>query len=210
MIIWPRYQVISKLYVEATRLKVTQIIGKGHLQRELIEEETHELKISREQQTLLHFELESIFIFSSILLDRIAAATQYYFGKGSGQWRSFEAMKKFFADYSRNKRLSVPDSKIIDLMSWLHENVSEFRHLLVIHKHENDFQVRLGFGTAWSNDENDFESYFNLMLMYPQGDEKPVSSEKPSNILAQLNGFIEGWIQYLILNRQKRNLTPNP
>jgi len=207
-IVWPRYRDISKVYVEearkATAHRMTEPSGVGPL----TEYELQELELSRERQTLLHFELESIFIFSSILLDRIAAATQYYFGQSSGQWRSFETMMKYFEGYCQNKGLPAPSPEMLKAIRWLHKNVSEFRHLLVIHKHENDYRVRLSYGTGYSNDEDD-EAYFNLGLMYPQGSEEPVVSEKPQNILSKLNIFIELWLTYLKANQTKRNLSPN-
>jgi hypothetical protein len=92
-------------------------------------------------------------------------------------------------------------------MRWLHKNVSKFRHLLVVHKHDKDYQVRLHFGTGWSS--GDDEAYFSLGLMDPQGNEQPFLSEKPQNILNNLNQSIEQWVEYLRSNRDKRTLSPN-
>jgi hypothetical protein len=164
-----------------------------------------ELELSRELQ--LHLELKTIFIFSSILLDRIAACTQYYFGKGSKQWLSFEAMKDHLQGYCHKRGLPPPTDKMMEVIQWLHKNVSEFRHLLVIHKHENDYRVRLHFGTGWSNDDD--ETYFSLGLAYPQGNERPFLSEKPRNILNNLNQLLEQWVEYLRSNHDKRSLSPN-
>jgi len=164
------------------------------------------MELETERQTLLHLELETIFIFSSILLDRIAACTQYYFGRGSRQWRSFESMKEHLGNYCQNRGLPAPSENMIEVIKWLHKNISEFRHLLVIHKHENDYRVRLHFGTGWSYDDD--EAYFNLGLADPQGNEQPFLSEKPKNILHNINEFLGLWVEYLCANRDKRNLSP--
>ena len=208
-IVWPRYREISKVYVDAARKAMTRRMAEpSGVSRPLTEFELHELELSWQRQTLLHLELESIFIFTSILLDRIASATQYYFGQSSGQWRSFEAMMKYFEDYCQNKGLPAPSSEMLEVIRWLYKNVSEFRHLLVVHKHENDYRVRLNFATGFSNNGDD-EAYFNLGLMYPQGNEVPVILEKPQTILSKLNLFIGLWLTYLKANRTKRNLSPN-
>ena len=208
-IVWPRYKAISKTYVQGGRQKMARAMSMPAGSREVTQEEIREFELSREQQEQLHFELESIFIFCSILLDRIAASTQYYFGIGSKQWRSFEAMKDHFEGYCENKALSVPIKEMVQVIRWLHKNVSEFRHLLVAHKHENDYRIRLSFGTSWSNISDDDEAYFNLGLMYPQGNEEPFVSEQPQNILKNLNKLLELWIEYLRVNRGKRDLSPN-
>jgi len=209
LLIWPRYKAISKIYVRAAKLQLSRSMTEPNGHRLLAEDEILELELSRDRQTQLHLEMETIFIFSSILLDRIAASTQYYFGSGSGQWRSFGAMKDHFVGYCENKGLSEPSTEMIEAIQWLHQNVSEFRHLLVVHKHERDYRVRLHFGTGWSNDQNDDEAYFNLGLMYPQCNEVPFISETPQNILKELNKLIVLWVEYLKINRAKRNLSPN-
>jgi hypothetical protein len=115
-------------------------------------------------------------------------------------------MKDYLEGYCHNKDLSVPSKKMIEVMQWLHKNVSEFRNLLVAHKHEKDCRIRVHFGTAWSADDD--EAYFSLVLAYPQGNEEPFLSEKPNNILNNLNRFLEQWVEYLRSNRNKRKLSP--
>ncbi|MBD0376765.1 MAG: hypothetical protein ICV51_14185, partial [Flavisolibacter sp.] len=105
--------------------------------------------------------------------------------------------------------LIPPNEKLIEVITWLHENISKFRHLYVVHKHENDHRVRLHFAIGFSGMEGDDEAYFNLWLLYPQGNEETVISEKPQNVLNHLNLLLELWIGYLSSNRGKRNLTPN-
>jgi hypothetical protein len=207
MVVWPRYKAISRVYVQATREQWVRWMAESAGSRTVTEEEWRERDLSTKRQTLLHLELETIFLFSSILLDRIAACTQYYFGRGSRQWRSFQSMKEHLESYCQNRGLPAPSDKMIEVIQWLHKNVSEFRHLLVVHKHENDYRVRLQFGTGWSNDDD--EAYFNVGLMDPQGNEQPFLSEKPQNILNNLNQLLEQWVEYLRSNRDKRKLSPN-
>jgi hypothetical protein len=206
-VIMPRYNSISTTYVQACKEKFAKRMTEPAGSRELTADEIKELEISLQHQTQLHFELECIFIFTSILLDRTAAATQYYFGPSSGQWRSFKAMKDHLEGYSSNKGLAPLPAGMLDRVTWLHKNVCEFRHLLVVHKHDNDYRVRLDFGTGYSTDDD--EAYFHLGLMYPQDEEELVVSEKPSNILNNLNVFLEEWASYLSHNQEKRNLSPN-
>src|SRR5947207_14924868 len=71
-VVWPRYREISKVYVDAARKTMTRRMAEPSGVRALTEYELQELELSRERQTLLHLELESVFIFTSILLDRIA------------------------------------------------------------------------------------------------------------------------------------------
>ena len=202
IVLLPKYQEISELHVQSIkdRIKREKNIPQGS--RTMTNGDIAWRNKSYVRQIRLHLELESLFIYASILLDRIASATQYYFGKSSRQWRSFEAMKNYLDGYCENKNLSKPSKGLMKTMSWLYGNVCEFRHTIVVHKHEDSYRVRLVFGTGWDNDSN--EAYFNLGLMYPKGNEKTVISKKPSEILNKLNGFIYLWIEYLKLNESGR------
>lgn len=207
-IIWPRYHAISTIYIQGTKQKWGKIKSQSPGVRQVTPEEIEESKLTLKYQEQLHLELESIFIFTNILLDRTAAATQYYFGLGvhPEPWGSFGTMKEHFAGYCQNKGLPIPSEELMEAMEWLYKHVSEFRHSAVAHKHEEDYYVRLSFGTGW--DSEDDEGYINAMLMYPKSQERPLTSIKPKQILSNLNKFIELWLAYLRTNSDKRNLSP--
>jgi hypothetical protein len=208
LLIVERYRREGGVFFERTTARLEQMRQAGPGVRRLTPEEEQEQEEGAAQTAQLHLEIESFFIFTSILLDRIAGATQYYFGASSGQWKSFEAMKKHLKDYAENKGLSVPPVELLELARWLHRNVSLFRHELLVHKHEDDYRARLGFATGF--DESTGETYLVLGLFFPREGEEPKIGERPEAILAKLDTFINAWVDYLAQNQSRRSLQPAP
>jgi hypothetical protein len=198
----------GSVFFERTRARFEQMRQTGPGTRRLTLEEEQEYEGAATQTAQLHLEIESFFIFTSILLDRIAGATQYYFGASKGQWKSFEAMKDHLEGYAENKGLSVPPVDLLELARWLHGNVSLFRHELLVHKHEDDYRARLGFATGLDNSTG--ETYPILGLLFPKEGEEPKTGERPEVILSKLDAFINAWVDYLTQNESRKNLQPAP
>jgi hypothetical protein len=182
LLIVERYRREGGVFFNRTKARFEQMRQAGPSVHRLTPEEEQEHEEGVLQTTQLHLEIESFFIFTSILLDRITGATQYYFGASSGQWKSLEAMKDHLAGYAKNKGLSVPPSELVGLTHWLHRNVSLFRHELLVHKHEDDYRARLSFATGFEMSSG--ETYLILGLSYPEEGEEPKIGEQTTSIPA--------------------------
>lgn len=203
-LIWPVYQELSDQYAKVSEAMQISFEADGPGSHPMTPEQTKMMDESRSVQEKLHKEIESIYIFSNILLDRLASATEYYFGNGAKPWGSFDAMRKHFKEYCENREITAPKEGFHQRMDWLYEHVARFRHELLVHKHEKDFCTRLIFGTGYS--QNDNETLISLGLMYPKEGEQPLITVKPREILEGLGAFLEDWVNFLRANRDKRNL----
>lgn len=202
-IIWPRYEEASKTFIVDSKEAFS------HSARENTNLEVEELLTADEKyaktlrlQAELHLELENIFIYTSILLDRLAGATGYYFGS-TNTLNTFYNLKENFTKFSVTKKL-ITTNTFTKKTEWLYENVTRFRNKLLVHKHEKDYYVRHQFGVGYST-QLPSEAYFGVYLVYPTKREAiPIQSEKPSTIFLELTQFMEIWLKLLEVNRTKR------
>ena len=175
--------------------------------RQMTDAEVEEMNRRGQAQRQLQLEIETFFLFANILLDRIAAATEYYFGRGKRQWRSFDAMRQFLTEYAKNRGLSEP-AELVDLVAWLADNVATMRHELQVHKHDRDYTVRVHFGMGI--DASD-ETFLTPGLLYPkEGEALDMKFERPRVVYEQLGKFIAVWTKYLDENKTRRVLEPPP
>ncbi len=207
-LVMSRYGPASEQYVASTKERMRKNSLKGNGSWVMTPDEIAEYNTHFQQQTVLLFELESFYVFASILLDRISAATQYYFGLGisGSQWKSFHYMNAYFFDYATAKNLESPSQNILERIQWLYENVSKFRGDFVVHKDNSDRQVRSMMGIGFNNERGG--AYFNIGQMYPKDGEVPIIAKKPDEIIGYINTFIIQWIEYLQNNSDSRSLTP--
>lgn len=207
-LIWPAYQELSDQYAKVRKAMQASFKAAGPGSHPMTPEQTKMMDESRSVQEKLHKEMESIYLFSNILLDRLAAATEYYFGNGAKPWGSFDSMRKYFKEYCEHRGVTAPKEIFSKRMEWLYKYVAQFRHELLVHKHEKDFHARILFGTGYNAEDN--ETLIALSLMYPREGEQPLMTVKPREIMENLDAFLEGWVEHLQANRNKRNLSPRP
>ena len=203
-----RYIPASSLYVASTKERMRKNSLRGDGSWTMTPEEIAEYDAHLQQQTELLYELEAFYMFANVLLDRISAATQYYFGLGltGKQWESFYSMNKHLVGYASAKKLSQPPKEFLNTMHWLYGNISDFRGDFLAHKHTKDRQVRSTMGVGFSNEHGG--AYFNMGQMYPKDGETPIIAKKPDELVYYLNTFIKSWVEYLTQNSDHSNLSP--
>lgn len=203
-----RYTPASSLYVASIKKLMRESSLRGDGSWTMTPEEIAEDDARFQQQTALLYELEAFYMFANVLLDRISAATQYYFGLGltGRQWESFYSMNKHLVGYADAKKLSQPPQELLNTMHWLYNNVSNFRGDFLAHKHTKDRQVRSMMGLVFNNEHGG--AYFNVGQMYPKDGETPIIAKKPDELVDYFNTFIKSWVEYLTQNSGQRNLSP--
>lgn len=203
----PRYLRLSHICIKIFRERQEQMMKTAPGSHIMTAQEVQDMFRSKVLQTKLHLEIESIFLFCNVLLDRIAAVTSYYFGPGKKQWNSFDAMQQHLVSYCKNKKLTVPNDLMMNSMVWLFKNVAVFRHEQLAHKHTKDYNTRLIHGTGWNTEDR--EAFLSLGLLYPRDNESaPEVVIKPSLIYKNMEIFVREWIKFLESNRNRRNLSP--
>ncbi len=208
LLVWPVYQGLSDQFAKVIKAMQETFAAAGEGSHKMTPGEMRLMEENGALQEKLHKEIESIYLFANILLDRLAAATEYYFGRGAKPWGSFDAMRQYFKEYSENRGIALPEEDFFNRMEWLYEHVAQFRHELLVHKHEKDFHTRLLFGTGYNRDDS--ETIISLGLMYPKKGEQSLMTVKPREIMENLDAFLEDWVKHLRVNREKRNLSPRP
>jgi len=136
--------------------------------RELNPEEIADLEKDGQLHQLLHFEIESFFLFAKILLDKVAHFIEDYFGKAHGvSLRSHDKLCKAIEQYSKSKNLVVPPG-MNDSMVELRSLIADYRDKHIAHFHNpralHATQIsanggtQIGISTLYPNDRDKFSS----------------------------------------------------
>jgi hypothetical protein len=132
LIIMERYQQASKELVNNT--KEVMEISKKKKDSTLNEKERELFTRNVPLSNLLHLEIESFYLFSKILLDKIAHFLEDYFGKTHGMsLRSHDKLTKYFEKFTTVKGLTVP-AKISETILVLKSYVSDYRDKEISHR----------------------------------------------------------------------------
>jgi hypothetical protein len=102
----------------------------------------------RELSLALRLEIETYYLFATILLDRVAAAIGFYFeGTSSKTWARHSSLAKNLEAYATARNISVPQ-RLLDLAVSLKDAVSGFRHEQVVHQGSLRAMRATGFQTG--------------------------------------------------------------
>ncbi len=169
-IIESRYAAIgTQIHAANKRFMQRQQEGGVH---QLTSQEYAEFVESQNQHIVAHLEIESFYLFSKILIDKLAHFVEDYFGKAHGiSMRSHGKWVKGFERYCAVKNIKAPEG-MSERMSRLEIEVAEFRDKRITHL-QNPRAIR---GTS-TNDGNPSMAF---AILYPKESELRTSSESSS------------------------------
>ena len=125
-----RYEHFQDLYAQHVQFMTGDIFkGSGKLSKE----QQEELERGARTAQLLHMEIETYFLFTCILLDRIANCIYDFFGQEQGvRLQSHRNLKKNLERYADAKGLALPDN-MIRYAKELFEEVVVYRDKNITH-----------------------------------------------------------------------------
>ncbi len=152
-----------------------------------------------ELQILVRLEIETFYLFATILLDRVAAAVAFYFdGESSTSWGRHSRMVKLFAGFADRKQLVVPH-RFNELMTGMENAVIAFRNRHVAHSRD----LRAMRATAFGSDEMPRLAISNL---YPTAGDTQADSRPLDDLLRVIDAYLTAVIEMVVLNRDRTGL----
>ena len=147
---------------------------------------------ARDAQVPVHLDIESLYLFAKVLLDRIAISIGVFFGQAqSCSLASHDSWRKSLAKYAKAKGLSLPP-RFEQLVESLQTDV-EFRDKQLVHR-----QVGATRGTSWN-----MESRSAQILIQPDK-----QSKDPVALVRAIDEYLDLVIVLFETNREKSHLRP--
>lgn len=190
-VITERYKVISQAFVEnaqATRESFQPEAGRvTSAQMQLLEQ-------GRTLSMELHLEIESFYLFAKILLDKIAAACEFYFGQArSLPLSSHSKLVKNINGYIEAKGIASED-RFIELGKKLGEHVSGFRDKQISHL-RNPRAIR---GTMFDKHGS---TRLSVNTLYPTQQDKQHDTRALDELSEEIESYIQSFIAFVEKNR---------
>lgn len=147
---------------------------------------------ANDAQVPLHLDIESLYLFAKVLLDRTAMSIGVFFGQAqSCSLASHDSWRKSLAKYAKAKSLSLPPG-----LEQLVENIQndvEFRDKQLVHR-----QVGATRGTSWN-----METRSAQILIQPD-----TQSKDPVALVRAIDEYLELVLVLFETNRGKSHLRP--
>lgn len=168
----------------------------------IINEQQQEiLDEGRRITTLLHLEIESFYLFAKILLDKMARATEFYFGQvRSYPLDSHDDLSRNITTYANANWLTPIPEKLSQFISQLKKEVSDHRDREIAHEKSPRTLKVTTFNYATSL------STIASTKLYPKESDQQVESKPPTESIKLIDEYIEEMILYLTTNRNKTAL----
>ena len=168
----------------------------------MTDNQNHLLEENSALTNLLHLEIESFYVFAKILLDKIARATEFYFGQArSKPLDSHDDLVKNFTSYAKEKSLTTPDG-FLNIAKSLKRDISDFRDYEIAHE-KSPRSVK---GTGFSPDGS--TSMISLKIFPKEGDHQ-ICSQPIVDLLKEVDRFIDVLIELFRANREQTRLKPD-
>ena len=198
-IIQERYHKVSAEFIENTKAQqATFQSGKNAV----TEEQMQFLNKGREITTILHLEIESYFLFAKILLDKVARAIKFYFGKARGlSLDSHDGLAKNFESYISIKQLTILPTDLNELIKTLKEWVSDYRDKEIAHEKS----PRTMKATMFSHGATS-TTWVASTKIYPTEKDKQVESKEIDEVMNLIDKYISEIVKYIQKNKEKTNL----
>lgn len=194
-IIYNRHAQANESCVAATRRRMEEAKQQSGT-RTLTSEELDQFHQEAEMIELLHLEIESIFIFVKIALDKIAHFVGDYFGAARGvSQRSHDKWCKSASNFAREKDIQLP-SQLLSSMEWLQRNVADHRDKQITHQ-ENP---RTLFATSFGGYEG---AQIVTLYLYPRDSDAQTESPRVNDVVAHLDAYINQLMDLIASNRAK-------
>ncbi len=144
---------------------------------------------------LVQLEVESFYLFSKMLLDKIARAIEFYFGQAEKlSLDSHDDFTKKIQRYSNIKGLILHEG-LLNLAQELKEDISDFRDSQIAH-HKSPRTAR---GTTG-------DGRMLLVQIYPTDKDEQKETKPLDDLMVKIDMFIELVVQFVENNREKTNL----
>jgi|LGOV01.1.fsa_nt_gb hypothetical protein len=144
---------------------------------------------------LVHLEIESFYLFGKLFLDKVAFFLRDYFGEPRGvSLISHHGLVKYHENFREAKDLIFPDG-LSDCIIYLQENIIDYRDDEITHK-PNPRNIR---GTNYS----DGQVGITRIRLYPNERDNQLESSSLSELLSELNKYIELIMILIKTNRDK-------
>lgn len=151
----------------------------------------------------LHLEIESFFLFAKILLDKIAHSLEFYFGPiRNASLDSHDCLVRTFTSFAKKRGLVLP-SGWIDLAASLKKDISDFRDYEIAHEKS----PRRVSGTVYSASGG---ARLTSIRIYSTPRDQQVTSEDLSQLMTELDEYIEKTIALITDNRDLTHLKRKP
>jgi hypothetical protein len=194
-IVKTRYDTVNAEVVERFRRHISAVASQAGV-RELTPEEVTELDKEAQLQVVLHFEIESFFLFAKILLDKIAQFIEDFFGTTRGaSLRSHDKWCKAIDTYAQDRQLIKP-AGIDETIHRLRSLVADYRDKQIAH-----FQnPRALFATLITAEGS---TQVGTSPLYPKEGDKPINSPTVDEASALIEAYMRQIVELIESNRIK-------
>lgn len=166
----------------------------------LSEEQRAELERGARTGQQLHMEIETYFLFTCILLDRIANCIYDFFGQEQGvRLQSHRNLKKNLERYADAKGLALPD----DMIRYAKELFEE----VVVYRDKNITHLKRPRAMHATLTHPEHGSRIAITALYPVDNDAQVESPIVKVVQAKVRTYVEMFIEVIQNNRGKSRYT---
>lgn len=197
-IIHSRYVEVNESYIQMNSSFFGNLNNKQSGSRELTADEQDQFLKHAELTEQLHLEIESFFIFTKIVLDKIAHFIQDYFGTAYRKKLKLKSHKKWceVADsFARIKGMHLPE-QIIPTMNWLQTHVAK-------HRDENIIHLQKSRTLFFTQNSPVAGSRIGTTQLYPKDSDKQSQSPNVDEVVTKLDAYIQHLMDLIVSNRDK-------
>lgn len=193
-IIIERYKVASRNYgAHAKRMKAIAPDESGSATSDEIE---RLIETGYAPYTKLHLEVESFYLFATILLNKIANFLEDYFGQARGcSLRSHDQFRKSYEEFAKEKGLTFP-KELVKSLERLQTTVVDYRNKQVAHL----VHPRVLKGTAFDKLGH---SKIIQAYLHPKEADKSIPSREIHDVMQDIDFYIRQVIELITANRSK-------
>lgn len=198
-IVFRRYKEASIAFTENTKaLQAT--FKSGHHEMTSQQMSLHEEGVRA--TTALHLEIESFYLFAKILLDKVAHALEFYFGKVNRRpLDSHDDLTKNLEAYAQSKGLLITTG-LFDLIRKLKEDISDHRDYQIAHEKSPRTLRATGF------DEQGNTKIIGTKL-YPKEGDRQNETKLLEELLTEINEYLDMITEFIQQNGNKTRLKLN-
>jgi hypothetical protein len=153
-----------------------------------------QIRLHDEQHALgdeLRQEIETFYLFSRILLDRMTQAFTATLGEGQHAQTSFHKLIGSIDKYVAGRELPPVPEVHKELMRQLEADIVDFRDNQIVHEKSPRGMWPIGF------DSVRHETYLMYTRLYPRESDKEVHGKYPSDLLKTIEEYSGEWLSYL-------------
>ncbi len=192
-LIMSRHDKAAAIYSERMKKCLDAMKAKGAGTWEVTQEEQKEMDAVNAMGKELHLDIESFYVFSNILLDRVASTFRLYFWNRA-DWNERQLLTNFQNVIIGRKLLLTP-ADLYTRLCVVDKLIVKYRNKRIEHVEE----PRLYFGTAW----NQRGVMISPMLVYPKEGEaetEQYTTDNLSEIMININDYLIGMLDFFEAN----------